>query len=213
MQCIVIFGIQGSGKGTQAKLLSEKLGYQHVNIGDLLRDQVARGTELGNVVQSVIARGALVDDDLIFRLIDSSLDKTARGIVFDGFPRTQIQLRHLEEHYTVRKAFYLCLDESEALARIGSRRVCGKCGENYNLLSKLPVKEGICDICAGDLIIREDDRPEAIHKRIVEFQKQTKGLTRHFEKEGTLSRIPAEKSMEEVFELMIKELGQPEPEC
>lgn len=207
MQCIVIFGIQGSGKGTQAKLLSEKLGYQHVNIGDLLRDQVSRGTELGKLVDSVISNGELVDDDLIFRLVDATIDKTAQGIVFDGFPRTQIQLQHLEEHYTVRKAFYLQLDEAEALERIGSRRVCASCGENYNLHSKLPQNPGVCDLCGGDLIIRDDDRPEAIHKRIVEFQKQTRGLTKHFEKEGTLCRIPANKSVEEVFELLMGELA------
>ena len=103
MQCIVIFGIQGSGKGTQAKLLSESLGFQHVNIGDLLRDQVSRGTELGKEVKAVISRGDLVDDELIFRLIDGSIEASAKGIVFDGFPRTKAQAEHLVKHFEIIK--------------------------------------------------------------------------------------------------------------
>jgi adenylate kinase len=136
MQCIVIFGIQGSGKGTQAKLLSESLGYQHVNIGDLLRDQVSRGTELGNEVKAVIARGELVEDELIFRLIANAIQANAKGIVFDGFPRTEAQAEHLGKHFTVRKVFYLDLSEEEAISRIGARRVCQSCGENFNLIAK-----------------------------------------------------------------------------
>jgi adenylate kinase len=207
MQCIVIFGIQGSGKGTQAKLLSDRLGYQHVNIGDLLRDQVYRKTQLGMEVQSVISSGSLVDDDLIFRLIDGSIDKSAAGIVFDGFPRTDAQAEHLVANFSVRKVFYLELEESEALARIGARRVCQTCGENYNLTSKKPSKDGICDICGGELGIRSDDRPEAIHERMTAFYDQTEGLTRYFESLGLLTRIPADKSVEEVFQALLNRIS------
>lgn len=204
MQCIVIFGIQGSGKGTQAKLLSESLGYQHVNIGDLLRDQVSRGTELGNEVKAVIARGELVEDELIFRLIANAIQANAKGIVFDGFPRTEAQAEHLGRHFTVRKVFYLDLSEEEAISRIGARRVCQSCGENFNLNSKKPAKEGVCDRCGGKLGIRQDDRPEAIRKRMIEFYAQTQGLTSWFEAHGLLARIDAGKSVEAVFRILME---------
>jgi len=208
MQCIVIFGIQGSGKGTQAKLLSEKLGYQHVNIGDLLRDQVSCGTPNGKEVQSVISSGALVDDELIFRLIGCSIDKNAAGIVFDGFPRTDAQARHLVVNFELRKVFFLELTAEEAIARIGARRVCLKCGENYNVTSKQPARGGICDLCGGELGIRSDDRPEAIRVRMKAFYSQTEGLTRFFESLELLSRIDASPSVEEVFRALLDQIVQ-----
>ena len=162
MQCYVFFGIQGSGKGTQALLLSEELNFQHVNIGDLLRAQVLQQTELGLQAQDIISRGELVPDELVFEIIARSLLPDRQGIVFDGFPRTVKQAEYLVEHFQVLMAFFLELDEATAIERISSRRICRNCGANYNLISNKPLQEDICDECEGILTIRNDDRPEAI---------------------------------------------------
>lgn len=191
MQCFVFFGIQGSGKGTQALLLSESLNFQHVNIGDLLREQVVRQTELGLRVQDIIHRGELVPDELVFEIIQQSLLPDREGIVFDGFPRTLNQAEYLVEHFQVLQVFFLELDEKVAIQRISSRRICPDCGANYNLISNKPLRENICDECGGNLTMRKDDRPEAIAKRLKEFYEQTLVLKDFFDYRGLLSRIDA----------------------
>lgn len=207
MDCIVIFGIQGSGKGVQAKLLSAHLSYQHIMIGDLLREQILLKTQIGKKVERVIGGGGLADDDLIYELISHSLCDTAAGIVFDGFPRTPTQAEHLCANFTVQKAFYLELDDATAISRIESRRVCSRCGEIYNLISKKPQVEGVCDVCGSALIIRDDDKPSAIRKRIKDFHERTQGLTEFFAEKGLLATIPAAGTPEEVFAALLSQLG------
>lgn len=198
MQCIVFFGIQGSGKGTQAELLSRSLNFQHINIGDLFREQVAQQTELGSQVKEIIGRGELVPDDLVFKLVDSALQPGCRGIIFDGFPRTLNQAEYLLEHYQVLRVFFLELDENEAIYRIAARRVCSACGSNYNLNSSKPEKENICDLCGSELVIRKDDRPEAISKRFAEFYTQTLALKEFFAGKDLLTRINAAADVESI---------------
>jgi adenylate kinase len=198
MQCFVFFGIQGSGKGTQAELLSEALNFQHINIGDLFREQVMQRTDLGLKVQDIIGRGELVPDDLVFEIVDRSLLPERRGIVFDGFPRTLNQARYLVKHFQVLRVFFLELGEQQAIARIASRRVCTICGQNFNLVSNKPKVENTCDECGGDLSIRNDDRPEAISKRLNEFYNQTLGLRDFFAQHGLLSDIDAGRGIDEV---------------
>ena len=115
---IVFLGIQGSGKGTQAELLAEKTGFQHINIGDLFREQISKQTELGKKVQSIIAKGELVNEELVFELVNSSLSTSCPGVIFDGFPRTQAQAEYLLQHYNVLRVYYLELTETEAIERI-----------------------------------------------------------------------------------------------
>ena len=198
MKCIVIFGIQGSGKGTQAELLSEKLGYQHINIGNLLREQVALQTKLGRMVQETISSGALVSDELVFQVVESTLEPGCPGIVFDGFPRNLCQAEYLAQHYEIQGAFYLDLDEQEAIARISARRECSECGRNYNLKTNNPIHEDVCDSCGGSLIIRKDDRPEAIKKRLVEFYAQTFTLKQFFAEQELLTVINASGDIDDI---------------
>jgi len=200
MQCYVFFGIQGSGKGTQALLLSEELNFQHVNIGDLLRAQVLHQTELGLQAQDIISRGELVPDELVFEIIARSLLPDRQGIVFDGFPRTVKQAEYLVEHFQVLMAFFLELDEATAIERISSRRICRNCGANYNLISNKPLQEDICDECEGILTIRNDDRPEAISKRLREFYEQTLVLKEFFAQLGRLALIDAGRDIAAVAE-------------
>lgn len=198
MKCYVFFGIQGSGKGTQAELLSKELNYQHINIGDLFRTQVALKTALGSKVSEIIRKGELVPDDLVFELVVSSLRPGCEGIVFDGFPRTLMQAEYLIEHFQVMRVFFLELSEETAIGRISSRRVCAACGANYNLVTNSPKIEGKCDACSGELTIRNDDRPEAISKRLKEFYDQTIVLQDFFANHGVLSRIDASGEVDEI---------------
>ncbi|MDD4223452.1 MAG: nucleoside monophosphate kinase [Candidatus Cloacimonetes bacterium] len=207
MQCFVFFGIQGSGKGTQAELLSENLNYQHINIGDLFREQVLRQTDLGLQVQDIISRGELVPDSLVFEIVDSSLLPERQGIVFDGFPRTLVQAEYLVEHFQVRQVFFLELAEAVAIRRISSRRICNACGENYNLESDPPRQDDVCDKCGGELVIRNDDKPEAISRRLTEFYEQTLALKEFFASRDLLSEIDASQDVEEVAAAIRKAIG------
>ncbi|HQB50571.1 MAG: nucleoside monophosphate kinase [Candidatus Cloacimonetes bacterium] len=198
MQCFVFLGIQGSGKGTQAELLSERINFQHINIGDLLREQVMKRTELGLKVQDIIGRGDLVPDALVFEIVESSLNPDRKGIVFDGFPRTLVQAKYLVEHFEVLQVFFLELAEDEAIARLSSRRVCPACGANYNILTNKPNKDNFCDVCGTELIIRQDDQPEVISRRVKEFYEQTLALKEFFAKRGILSVIDASEHIEEI---------------
>ncbi len=199
MQSIVIFGIQGSGKGTQAKLLSEALCFKHINIGDLLREQVSHKSVLGQKVQKIIGSGSMVNDELIFDLVKSILDDSYKGIVFDGFPRTLAQAEYLVQNFEVCQVIYLDLSESEAVSRISSRRVCPQCLANYNILSKKPRIEGICDVCGSTLQRREDDCPIAIRKRLKNYYEQTQQLTDYFSSLALLFRVDASQSEADIF--------------
>ncbi|MDD2331568.1 MAG: nucleoside monophosphate kinase [Candidatus Cloacimonetes bacterium] len=199
MKAIVFIGIQGCGKGTQAKLLSEFSGYQHINIGDLLRRQVAAASELGMKVQSIISRGELVPDEVVFEIVSGSLEPGARGIIFDGFPRTREQAEYLIEHYDVIRVYNLELSKQEAISRISARRICQSCGHNFNIISLKPKISGICDACGGELITRPDDTPASIENRINEFYEQTYNLIQFFETKQLLKNVSADQTIEEIF--------------
>lgn len=206
MNCYAFIGIQGSGKGTQAVKLSSYLNYQHVNIGDLFRSNISNKTNLGLQVQEIIQQGKLVPDSIVFELVIANQSPEAQGIVFDGFPRTIAQAEYLLQHYNLKRVFYLDLSEETALKRIKSRRVCRDCGENYNLSTQPPAVSEVCDACGGSLIIRNDDKPEAIHKRFTEFSNQTQPLKAFFKEHDLLLNIPAEGRIEEIFEQILANL-------
>ncbi len=205
-EVIVFLGIQGSGKGTQAKLLAEETGYQHINIGDLFREQISKGSELGKKVQAIITRGDLVEDELVFELVQSSLSPDCPGIIFDGFPRTLAQAEYLLSHYHVKRVFYLELSEADAIARIEARFICSKCGENYNLISRKPALEGICDTCGGTLKQRADDTGEAIRKRVNEFYMQTFQLKELFSQKADLVELSASLPIMELKSIIINNI-------
>ncbi len=199
MNAIVFLGIQGCGKGTQAKLLSEFTGYQHINIGDLLRKQVTANSDLGNKVKAIIGRGELVPDEVVFEIVSKSLEPSAEGVVFDGFPRTKAQAKYLLSHYNVKRVYFLDLSKEEAIQRISARRICPDCGQNYNLMTQKPVKEGVCDSCKGKLIVRPDDKPASIEKRILEFYEQTYQLKEVFDENNLMVNIPADQDIDSIF--------------
>ncbi|MCB5253650.1 MAG: nucleoside monophosphate kinase [Candidatus Cloacimonadaceae bacterium] len=206
IDAIVFLGIQGSGKGTQAKLLEQRTGFQHVNIGDLLREQVSLGTDIGDDVKSTIQKGELAPNEVVFGLIDGSLKADCRGVIFDGFPRTLTQARYLIDHYNLVRVYYLDLKKDEAIQRIHGRRVCSQCGTNYHMLHHPPKKEGICDLCGGKLITRDDDSPKAIQRRVAAFFRKTYTLRSFFQDKGVLKNLPAAKSITEIQNMILEDI-------
>jgi adenylate kinase len=127
------------------------------------------------------------------------LEPSAEGVVFDGFPRTKAQAKYLLSHYNVKRVYFLDLSKEEAIQRISARRICPDCGQNYNLMTQKPVKEGVCDSCKGKLIVRPDDKPDSIEKRILEFYEQTYQLKEVFDENNLMVNIPADQDIDSIF--------------
>jgi len=202
---IIIMGPPGVGKGTQAKLLAEHLGLKHISTGDLLREEVRRGGELGKSVKEYMNRGELVPDDLIIEMLKGRLDK---NFILDGFPRTRGQAEALAEVTAVDHVLDIQLSAEEIVRRLSARRVCEQCGRNYNLLTSPPEVEGICDVCGGRLIQRDDDRPEVIRRRYQVYQEETAPVEEFYRKLGVLAEIDGARPIEEVFEDALTHLAR-----
>ncbi len=208
MEVIVFLGIQGSGKGTQAKLLSDRLQYQHINIGDLFRTHIKGETAIGIEVNEIIKAGELVGDDIVFQMINESCSTAAKGIIFDGFPRTMKQAEYLLQHFDVKRVYYLNLSEAEAINRISGRLICSHCGADYNINSSPPQLANICDKCGSALKVRQDDKPNAIRKRMKEFYRQTYLLKDIFQSHSLLCEINADKEVTEVYKSILDDLHE-----
>ena len=196
---LILLGYPGSGKGTQAKGLSQKLGLTHFSTGDIFREEISKHSTLGIEAAGYLSGGRLVPDKLVLDLIKSRLATETRGLLFDGFPRTVEQAQALDDYLaskslTVDMVFFLDLQEQEVVSRLGARRTCVKCGTIYNLLTSAPAKEGICDSCGGVLTLREDDKPEVIKKRIMVYRDQTEPLLAYYKGNGVFTEIKADQS-------------------
>jgi adenylate kinase len=183
---VVLFGPPGSGKGTQAKILTERLGLPHVSTGDMLREHIALGDALGLEVREVIKAGNLVPDHLVIRLVEDRLDRPdcEAGVLLDGFPRTLDQARMLVSMAEGRGlrllVIHLKVDYDVITARLTGRRVCPQCGTLYNIRLKPPIVPGRCDIEGARLIIREDDKEAVIRQRLVAYDAQTMPVLEYF---------------------------------
>ncbi len=192
---IIILGPQGSGKGTYASRLSPKLRIPHISTGDICREEVKKGTSLGKEIEKYVNAGELVPDEIIISMLKKRLEKEdcKNGFILDGFPRTLNQAKELEKIAPPDVALYLDVPEWILLERLTSRVICEKCGKIYNLRTLKPKKEGICDICGGKLIRRKDETPEAIKKRLEEYEKKTKPLISYYEEKGILKKVSCDK--------------------
>ncbi len=188
---IVLFGIQGSGKGTQAKLLSEKLAMKHINLGEMFRREIKEETEIGKIAKVYINKGNLVPDEFVYHMIDNYVGLGIKGLIFDGFPRNKSQADYLVKHYHIDYVIYLDLDDAEAKKRISARVRCRNCHQNYNLLANAPKLDGVCDVCGGVVAPRDDDTPEAIDQRLARFHRETKSLIKYFERHKLLYKVNA----------------------
>ncbi|MEJ2719901.1 MAG: adenylate kinase [bacterium] len=212
---LVILGAPGSGKGTQAARIAEAGNVRHVSTGDLLRDAVARQTPIGKQVESIMAAGKLVSDDIVLELIREVLADRGKwdGWILDGYPRNLAQAEALEGVLkdvgeTVDKVICIDLDPEVIVARLSNRRTCGSCKAVYHLVNKPPKVEGKCDACGGDLIHRADDQPETIRKRLDVYDKETLPILGLYEKRYEVCRVDGSKPIDEVTAVITGMIGQ-----
>jgi adenylate kinase len=190
VKAIVLFGAPGSGKGTQAKLLSDCLRIPHVSTGEILRERIRSGAENGSGVADVMHSGDLVADDLVNRLVEERLSQpdAVAGFILDGYPRTEAQAAHLLAWFEVRRihevVVYLSIDYNVVIARLRGRRQCPRCGTLYNIVSQPPKVDTLCDLDGQPLVIREDDREEVIRERLDAYQRQTSPVLEFFRLAG-----------------------------
>lgn len=198
MRNVVLLGPPGAGKGTLAARLSQELGLLHLSTGDVLRDEVARGTELGRLAQGYMSRGELVPDEVILAMVRERVDGR-RGVLFDGFPRTLAQAKGLAAFAPVDVVVFLAIAKDEVVRRLSSRRVCASCGAVYNLITQPPQVAGQCDRCGGGLVQRPDDRPDVISRRFEVYERDSAPLVDHYARQGLLVRVDAGRPPEAVF--------------
>jgi adenylate kinase len=205
---VMLMGAQGAGKGTQASRVAPKLGLVHLSTGELFREAMASGSELGHRIKDVYDRGELIPDDLTLSLVDERLNEIAamegaEGALFDGFPRTLPQAVGLDEMLGARGERLRAVIEIKVplevlIQRLTGRRVCPNCGAVYHLDHDPPKVEGICDRCGSTLIQRADDQPEPIKRRLALYFEQTAPLLDYYRKRGLLVGINGNRSMDEV---------------
>jgi len=207
---LVFLGAPGAGKGTQAAVISRKLGLAHIASGDLFRQAVEKGTELGKSVKNYMDKGALVPDEVTIQLISERLNEPdcKSGCVFDGFPRTIEQARALDKMLASRgeaidKAIYIAVPEKELLQRLSGRWICRKCQTPYHQVTSPPKVTGKCDKCGGDLYQRSDDTEETVRERLKVYFAQTTPVLDYYKAEGELVAMDGNRGIEEVSEKII----------
>ena len=211
---IIMLGAPGAGKGTQAKMLSEKYDIPHISTGDIFRANIKEGTELGRKAKEYMDQGLLVPDELVVNLVVDRLtwEDAKNGYVLDGFPRTIPQAEALtnalaEKGEKVDFAINIDVPDQNIIDRMGGRRACVSCGATYHIVNIPPKKEGICDVCGAELILRDDDKPETVKKRLDVYHEQTQPLIDYYKAEGVLKDVDGTVDMKDVFESIVKVLG------
>jgi adenylate kinase len=207
----VIMGVQGSGKGTQAKLLCERFNLVHISVGDIFRWNVQFHTKLGAQVKRIVAAGELVGDDLVESVVQERLAQHDwnYGFVIDGFPRNQRQAEFFLESYDIDSVINLELPDDEVERRVLSRRLCSKCGLDYNLIAHRPRHDDRCDVCGGELVLRADDHPEALANRLRDYHAKTKPVIDIFEGKEYVLTVDATPPKDEIFHTICNRLGLP----
>lgn len=205
---LVLIGAPAAGKGTQARKLINRFQLAYISTGDMLREEVSKGTELGNKAKSIMASGGLVSDDLIIAIVKERIkqDDCKNGFILDGFPRTTVQAEKLDEMVKLDKAVYINAPDDVMLERITARQTCPKCGASYNKISLPPKKAGICDVCGEGLTQRKDDTLEAGKARLATFHEQSEPLVEYYKKQGILFEVDGMLGVEEVSKAIISEL-------
>ena len=204
---LLIIGPQGSGKGTQAKKLSEKYRIPHISTGDIFRENIKNGTELGKMAQDIIAQGKLVPDDITFGIVRKRLEEPdcEKGYILDGFPRNNEQADSLEGFRETDFAVNIEVKDKEAIQRISGRRSCIN-GHVYHVTINPPKKAGICDVCQKPLFQRDDDKPDTIRKRLKTYHEKTKPLIDYYHAREKIINVNGEQPIEKVYKDIIKKL-------
>ena len=208
---IIMLGAPGAGKGTQAKLIAEKFGIPHISTGDIFRANIKEGTELGKEAKQYMDKGQLVPDELTVRIL---LDRVAKddcknGYVLDGFPRTIPQAQVLDNEVAklgdkIDYAIDVDVPDENIIRRMSGRRACLKCGATYHIEHVPPKKEGICDVCGSELVLRDDDKPETVKERLAVYHKQTQPLIDHYSRFNILRTVDGTQDVQVVFDSIVK---------
>lgn len=212
---IIMLGAPGAGKGTQAKKIAGKYNIPHISTGDIFRANIKNGTELGNKAKTYMDQGLLVPDELVVDLVVDRVKELdcVNGYVLDGFPRTIPQAKALDEALKAIEdqmdyAVNVEVPDENIIRRMSGRRACVACGATYHLVY-IPTKvEGICDVCEAELILREDDKPETVKKRLDIYHEQTQPLIDYYTEKGILLEVDGTVDMDEVFAQINKGLGE-----
>ena len=208
---IVMLGAPGAGKGTQAQMICEKYGIPHVSTGDIFRENIRNNTELGQQVKSYLNEGKLVPDELTVRILLDRVAKEdcANGYVLDGFPRTipqaEVLTQKLEEmNDKIDFAIDVEVPDENIINRMGGRRSCPNCGATYHIQYIPPKKEGICDACGTELVLRNDDKPETVKNRLNVYHEATQPLIDFYKKQEVLKEVDGTQDMKDVFAAIVK---------
>ena len=207
---IILLGAPGAGKGTQAEMLCKKLSIPAISTGNMLREAMANGTELGKKVKKFMDEGSLVPDELIIGIVADRVDQPdcANGFILDGMPRTLAQAEALEAAgIRIDHVVSIEVDDEEITQRMTGRRVCPQCGNSYHIVANPPKTEGKCDSCGGELIIRKDDKPETVRHRLEVYHASTEILKDFYQKLGRLRLVNGSQSIDGANEDILKVIG------
>ena len=212
---IIMLGAPGAGKGTQAQMIADQYHIPHVSTGDIFRANIKNGTELGMEAKKYMDQGLLVPDELTVKIL---LDRVAEedckeGYLLDGFPRTIPQAEVLDKALTelgdaIDYAINVDVPDENIVKRMSGRRACLSCGSTYHMEHIPPKKEGVCDKCGNELVLRDDDKPETVLNRLEVYHKQTQPLIQFYEEKGVLRTVDGTKPMKEVFDSIVEILDK-----
>lgn len=207
---IIMLGAPGAGKGTQAKRIAAKYGIPHISTGDIFRANIKSGTELGKKAKEYMDQGLLVPDELVVDLVIDRFKQPdcEKGYVLDGFPRTIPQAKALDEALekngdAVQYAIDVDVPDEDIVNRMSGRRACVNCGGTYHVVTIPPKVEGICDTCGASLVLRDDDQPETVKKRLTVYHDQTQPLIHYYQSKGILKSVDGTKIMDVIFDQIV----------
>lgn len=211
----ILLGPPGAGKGTLAAVLKEKFGLLHISTGDLLREEMKNGSELGQRIKKYVESGELVPDQIVIEMIENKLsqsDLSSKGYMLDGFPRTTVQAQDLDQILTkiqkpIDVALFMDASLPVILQRLTGRRVCKKCGAISHIINRPSKRDGICDLCDGELYQRPDDTEETIRNRMQVYHEKTAPIIKYYESQQKLLKISADKTTEDIVIIVTKILN------
>lgn len=208
---LVIIGPPGAGKGTQAKLISSRFDIPHISTGEMFRENILNGSEVGILAKEYTDKGLLVPDNIVNRMIEERLSHpdAAKGFLLDGYPRTVDQAEVLKlilanQGYNLNAVINLEITREKLISRIAGRRICSKCGASFNVITNPPEVEGVCDFCRGSLIQRQDDNVEIAAKRVDVYMRETRPLIDYYGSLHILHEVDADRPIEKVFQDICK---------
>lgn len=206
---LILLGAPGAGKGTQAEVICDKLQIPAISTGNIIREALAKGTEMGLKAKSYIDAGQLVPDEVVIGIIKERLakDDCQKGFILDGFPRTIPQAEALDAMgVVIDRVIDIEVPDEKIIKRMSGRRVCAKCGASYHLEYKKPAKEGVCNVCEGELIQRKDDHPDTVLDRLNVYHEQTEPLKDYYSKAGLLKVVEGQEEVADTTALTLKAL-------